>query len=240
MAGIGSRFLALAVDSLIQVGAGIAMLIILGILGWSTRNLGWRGETLWLTAALGFIAFLLMFGYFAIFEILWKYGPDARKAGGANLRGERNRPATHAVGNRRTQSAANCGSTSLVLRGRDAGGSIEREEQAAGRFHCGFGCGARIVDQGHQAGLAHVAPLAADVPAKGVRNSTEALTIEELALIDAFLHRRYDLAPDVRSRMAGEILVRMQPKIALDAQASLSTESLLEALAYERRSSGSY
>jgi hypothetical protein len=40
--------------------------------------------------------------------------------------------------------------------------------------------------------------------------------------------------------MAGEILVRVQPKIVADALARLSTESLLEALAYERRSSGSY
>jgi hypothetical protein len=64
--------------------------------------------------------------------------------------------------------------------------------------------------------------------------------MEELALIDAFLHRRYDLAPEVRSHMAGEIVARLHSKLAPDARTRLSAEPLLEALAYERRSSGSY
>jgi hypothetical protein len=49
-----------------------------------------------------------------------------------------------------------------------------------------------------------------------------------------------DLAPDVRFRMAEEILRRIKPKLTLPAENLLSTEKILEALAYERRASGRY
>jgi len=86
----------------------------------------------------------------------------------------------------------------------------------------------------------HTSESATQQPQGAARLSTAALSIEELALIDTFLQRRHDLAPDVRSRMAGQILSQLKPKLAPEAEGRLSTESLLEALAYERRSTGIY
>jgi hypothetical protein len=40
--------------------------------------------------------------------------------------------------------------------------------------------------------------------------------------------------------MAEEVLRKVSPKLNLTAHSSLSTESILEALAYERRSTASY
>jgi hypothetical protein len=64
------------------------------------------------------------------------------------------------------------------------------------------------------------------------------LSADDFALIDSFLHRRVDLDPNVRFRMADDILRRLKPLLTLPAQNTLPTEKLLEALAYERRATG--
>src|SRR5580658_757341 len=71
VAGIGSRFLALAIDTLLQIGVGLLLLIVVAVLGSTGALLGLRAHILWLLALAGAIIFLLMYGYFACFEILW-------------------------------------------------------------------------------------------------------------------------------------------------------------------------
>ena len=66
------------------------------------------------------------------------------------------------------------------------------------------------------------------------------LTPDECTLIDSYLNRRLDLEPYLRFRMADEILSRLKPKLTLPAQGALSSDRILEALAYERRASGRY
>jgi len=74
LAGIGSRFLAVLIDSLIQT----AVLIILGLIfvgaGLGFRSAGFAGSPtagVWIVAILIFIYFLLMYGYFILFESIW-------------------------------------------------------------------------------------------------------------------------------------------------------------------------
>jgi len=66
------------------------------------------------------------------------------------------------------------------------------------------------------------------------------LSAEDCALIDSFLNRRFDLEPNVRFRIAEDILRRLKPQLTLPAENTLSTEKLLEALAYERRATRGY
>ena len=66
------------------------------------------------------------------------------------------------------------------------------------------------------------------------------LSPEENALIESFLSCQSALEPVVRYRMAEEVLRKVNPKLNLAPHSSLSTESILEALAYERRSTASY
>jgi len=238
VAGIGSRFLALAIDTLIQIGVGIVLVIALSILGITASALGLRAQGLWLLAAFGFGVFLLMFGYFAIFEIIWNGQTPGKRMAGIRAVKETGRPLTPSESIGRNllrivdQLPAFYGIGILVA-------LLNAKNKRLGDFIAGS-----VVVR--ESSMKDIKPIwqttqsAQTSEAPHARVSTATLSLEELAIIDAFLERRYDLAPDVRSRMASEILARLQPKLAPDARARLSTESLLEALAYERRSSGSY
>lgn len=69
LAGIGSRFLALATDSLLQIAA----LMLVGAVAGLVALAGYFPQIgkQWVYAILIFIAFLVEFGYFAFFETIW-------------------------------------------------------------------------------------------------------------------------------------------------------------------------
>ncbi len=69
LAGIGSRFLALAIDYLLQ-GAGYLVLVVIAIAAFSLSAFAQRAS-LWTMAALVFVFFSVQLGYFAIFETVW-------------------------------------------------------------------------------------------------------------------------------------------------------------------------
>jgi uncharacterized RDD family membrane protein YckC len=243
VAGVGSRFLALVVDTLIQFGIGIALLIIFSIMGVTVTALGLRGQAIWFAAAFGFTAFLLMFGYFAIFEILWRGQTPGKRMVGIRALKETGRPLTpsETIGRNLLRIIDQLPALYAV-------GVLVALLNSKNKRLGDFVAGSVVVRESSMKDMKPVwqATDSAGEPgvnaasASGARVSTVPLSLEELAVIDTFLHRRYDLDPDVRSRMAAEILARIRPKLAPDAQARFSMESLLEAVAFERRSSGSY
>ena len=73
VAGIGSRFVALLLDHLIQLGVVIAVALIFLVINVATGDRAM--QTLagkWFIASLIFIFFLLIWGYFALFEAFWR------------------------------------------------------------------------------------------------------------------------------------------------------------------------
>ena len=74
LAGIGSRFLAVLIDSLIQGAVAFALGLILVALGFGFRSAGFGPSPalgVWLVAILILVYFLLMYGYFMLFESIW-------------------------------------------------------------------------------------------------------------------------------------------------------------------------
>jgi uncharacterized RDD family membrane protein YckC len=69
LAGIGSRFLALALDTLIQFAAGVVLGIVALAVGLTSSKLPTHGA--WTLALMVFLGFLLQSGYFAFFEAIW-------------------------------------------------------------------------------------------------------------------------------------------------------------------------
>ena len=70
LATVGSRFLALAIDTLIQVGIGVALFIVVAL----ALFLSGAAESAarpWVMAVLVLGGFVVYYGYFALFETLW-------------------------------------------------------------------------------------------------------------------------------------------------------------------------
>ncbi len=235
VAGIGSRFLALAIDTLIQmlvgfvVGFGGSLLIALIAAAAPYASV-------WGFAILILFFFFLYFGYFAFFEIIWNGQTPGKRKAGIRVIKDSGRPLTpgESIGRNLMRIvdwlpffyAVGIVSAILTKENKRLGdliaGSLVVRESSFSELKPAWHTSQA------PSGPA-LSPLGAD-----------RLSTDECALIDSFLNRRFDLQPDVRFRMADEILRRLKPKLTLPAENTLSTEKILEALSYERRASGRY
>jgi uncharacterized RDD family membrane protein YckC len=231
VAGIGSRFLALAVDTLIQIAVLVLVFIALAILG-TARVLALRGEpAVWLLALAGVLFFLLFFGYFAIFEILWNGQTPGKRSIGIRVVKDSGRPLT---------AAESIGRNLLrivdQLPGFYAIGMAAALLNASNKRLGDLVAGSIVV---RESTLAAIRPVWQTTRTQaGPMLGGNALSVEDLTLIDTFLNRRNELTPDVRSRMAARILAQLRPKLPAHTDSGMSTESILESLAWERRSAG--
>jgi uncharacterized RDD family membrane protein YckC len=235
VAGIGSRFLALALDMLIQTAVAI-VLIIAGFMVISAAAALAPRLAIWGFAILILFGFLLYFGYFALFEILWNGQTPGKRVAGIRVIKDSGRPLTPAESIGRNlmrivdllPAFYGIGIVCAIL---------NKENKRLGDFVAG----SLVV---RETSLAELKPAWQSdqplVPMASPALGGSQLTADELALIDSFLSRRSELDYDVRVRMATKIFLRLKPKLTLPDDNSLSTEGILEALAYERRASGSY
>ncbi len=235
IAGIGSRFVAIAVDTSIQLVTGL----VVGIAaGFSIARLAsvWPKSSLWGFAILVLFYFLLYFGYFAFFEIIWNGQTPGKRRVGIRVIKDSGRPLT----------PVECIGRNLMrivdwMPAFYAVGIVSalftRENKRLGDLVVGSlvireSSFSAIRPNWHSAASPTGPTLA---PLGSIH-----LSAEECALIESFLNRRYDLEPYVRHDMADEILRRLKPKLTLPLESTSSTERILEALAYERRATGRY
>ncbi|MBZ5539926.1 MAG: RDD family protein [Acidobacteriia bacterium] len=232
IAGIGSRFLALAVDTLIQIVTGLTVMIGSGLL-LSSVPLPFVKGSVWYVALLILFFFLLYFGYFAFFEAIWNGQTPGKRYVGIRVIKDSGRPLTPAESVARNllrivdqmPGFYAVGMASVVL---------SRQNKRLGDFVAGT-----IVV--HEKALEELRPLwQAPQAAGAVRYGAAALSTEEFALVESFLNRREALAPDVRHRLAMQIAGQIKPKLTLPDERLISNEKLLEAVAYERRSAARY
>ena len=235
VAGIGSRFLALAIDTLIQLAVGLVVGIG-GSLAIGAMALVSPRVSLWGFAILVLFYFLLYFGYFAFFEIIWNGQTPGKRKAGIRVIKDSGRPLTPAESIGRNLMrivdwlpafyavgivSAICTRENKRLGDLIAGSLVVRESSFSD-----------LKPAWHTA----TAPTGPALSPFGA----DRLTLDECALVDSFLHRRLDLEPDVRFRLADEIFRRLKPKLTLPAENTLSTEKILEAISYERRATGRY
>ncbi len=98
LAGIGSRFLALAVDSLLQI-AVVAILFIIGAIAAIGYSDVMNGAGRFFSQTLGaillvLVPFCLYWGYFAFFEILWQGKTPGKRLAGIRVIHRTGRPMT--------------------------------------------------------------------------------------------------------------------------------------------------
>jgi uncharacterized RDD family membrane protein YckC len=234
VAGIGSRFLALAYDSLIQILLGIGLLVIMVIVGVALPNSAKSG--IWFMALVLLAYFVLYFGYFAIFEIIWNGQTPGKKKEGLRVIKDSGRPITPAesVGRNLMRIVDQLPAFYAVGIGSVL---LSRQNKRLGDFVAGT-----IVV--HEKPLLEAKPVWQSAEVGQAPPTTtygsERLTPEEVSLIEAFLNRRSSLPPDVRFNMADQIARQIRPKLSLPPGELLYAEKLLEAIAHERRSSAGY
>jgi uncharacterized RDD family membrane protein YckC len=235
VAGIGSRFIALALDTLVQTGVAIIGGIA-GVFGIAGVTKYWPKSSMWGAALMILFYFLLYFGYFAIFEILWNGQTPGKRWAKIRVIKDSGRPLTPAESIGRnlmrivdmmpTMYAVGIVSAILTKENKRLGdllvGSLVVRESSLTEIRPGWGTQT-------DANFPNHAPLGSALLSAG-----------DFALIDSFLNRRFDLEPTIRFRMADDILRRLKPQLTLPAENNLSSEKILEALAYERRATSRY
>ena len=232
--GIGSRFLALVIDLLIQSVVAIVLLAAAALLGLFTRpQLGPRGP-LWIGAAAVLAIFTLHYGYFAVFEILWSGQTPGKRRVGIRVVKDSGRPltASESIGRNLMRIVDQ-------LPGFYAVAIVTAMLNPQNRRLGDMVAGSLVIREGSLADLRPDWPSSQATQPPAFLSAVR-LSIEDLTLIETFFARRSELPADVRSSMAASILQRVCPKRTPTWDSGLSAESILERLAYERRSAGGY
>jgi len=235
LAGIGSRFLAILIDSLIQGAIALVLSLIfvgisfsLGVAGFGRLAIG----AVWIVAILIVGYFVLMYGYFILFETIWNGQTPGKRLTHIRVIKDSGQPITaiDAVGRNllriidQLPFAYGIGVLSAW---------ISLQSKRLGDFVAGT-----VVV--HEKAL-EGAPPQWDTAVRSAGHNYGAirLTPEEFALIETFLSRRSALDPIIRYKMADGIMRRIAPKLSLPPERP-SNEKLLEELVQERRSTAGY
>lgn len=221
LAGLGSRFLAVWIDLLIQIAILVAiavglMLAARGAAAGPARAPAWAES--FAIAFFAAVIFIVFFGYFILFEA---------------LRGGRT-PGKQIVGIRVVRDGGyplDFGS-SLVR-------NLVRVAEVAFGFYAVSAVAALLSKQNKRLGdMAagtivvrdeRVASLAVLREEAGAGPRPALLTAEEYAIVDRFVSRRAGLEPGVRGLLAARIADRLRPRLSADLQ-KLDDEDLLSRL----------
>ena len=220
LAGLGSRFLAVAVDVSIQI-------VVLLTLFWgltlaapvrspAPRQTTHLSESLAVALIIA-IVFLVFFGYFIAFETLWNGQTPGKKLLGLRVVRDGGYPIDFPASAIRN----------LVRVGEFAVGfyaisAVAAVLSAESKRLGDMAAGTIVVRDAKSANLETIlarSRLQSAVPA--------AITQEEHALVDRFVARRSGMHPAMRSQIAAQLAQRVRPRVPADLQ-RLDDEGLLE------------
>jgi len=223
LAGLGSRFLAVALDLAIQLAAagallGIIALVAPPLLG-SLTGLRLRDPVAAVTLAFLVVAlFVIFFGYFIVFESAWNGRTPGKRA--LDLRVVRDGGFPIDL----TASVVRNGVRILeVAFGFYTFSALVALRSPSNRRIGDYAAGTVVVrDQPLRADIL-------DVLASAASDRNDGLSRADRELIERFLQRRSEFDPIACARVAGSIAARVRPKLAASF-AHLDDESLLEHL----------
>lgn len=236
LAGIGSRFLAIFIDSLLQIVFFLAVILIAAFTVAALQDL-WVSLSS-LSNFMGAIVLLLVpfclyWGYYATFEIIWRGQTPGKRVAGIRVIHQTGRPMTavEAIGRN-------------LMRGVDflptmyAIGLItmicNKENKRLGDFVAGTIVVHDKNIENVQTGWSEKENTISAVP------EITKLSSEELVLIETFLSRRYELEYNVRTATAQQIAGLVQQKTGIEKGIDQSAEDFLESVAKQLRDTASF
>jgi uncharacterized RDD family membrane protein YckC len=231
LAGIGSRFVALAIDTLIQAVAVLALLVVAELLHWF--NWVSKRGSIWVAAILWLAAFLIGFGYFVFFEAVWNGQTPGKRYHRLRVIKDSGRPIS-------AYDAVTRNLLRLIdgLPGVYAVGILSMLFSSQNKRLGDYAAGTVVVHEAPfdaKAALGWSAAKGGGASQPASRYDARRLSPEEFQLIEAFLLRRTQLPDSVRARMARNIMDRIAPKLGVAREDQGGPERLLEALAAEYR-----
>lgn len=231
LATVGSRFLAVAIDTAIQVAGGIALFIVVAVLFWLT-SAGAAAARPWVMSVFVIGAFLIYYAYFAVFEALWNGQTPGKRAIGLRVIHATGRPVSvwEAVLRNVVRIADQMpaiyavGIVSVFLTER----SQRLGDLAAGTVV--------VHERLGEAGLEALAPEGGAAPL--TQYGATKLTPEEIAVIELFFRRRGQLDGHARIRSAHQIARRVRDRLEISAM--IDDEQLLEEVVAEFKARGRF
>jgi uncharacterized RDD family membrane protein YckC len=226
LAGIGSRSLALVLDTLLQIAGMILLGIVAGLIAYAGffPQIGKQ----WVYAILIFFAFLLQFGYFAFFETVWNGRTPGKRWTRLRVIRDSGRP---------------IGAQDAILR------NLMRIVDALPSLYAIGIITSLISPQNKRVGdyvagtvvihekAARDGPSMWESPATQLVATAQSpqITAAELQLVEAFLERRSSFQADLRRSMASQIVARLRNGGSFPQQALQDPEKFLESLAERSR-----
>jgi uncharacterized RDD family membrane protein YckC len=236
LAGIGSRFMAIALDTLIQFLlylAGIFAMIGVGKVAPNLPlSLNWLPVS-WLPALLILFLFCIYWGYFAVFEIFWNGKTPGKHMAGIRVIHETGRALNvYEIIGRNLLRAVDwlpflyvVGIVSVM---------VSRRNQRLGDFLVGS---IVVHDKRSEELLPVWSPTAEKVTSDPKLGK---VSPEELVLIETYLQRRLTLDFAVRDATAHQIANRITAKTGVQRAPEVSLDDFLESVAKQMRDGASF
>jgi uncharacterized RDD family membrane protein YckC len=231
LATVGSRFLAVAIDTLIQAAAGLALLVVVGLSSW-VSGLAWAAARPWIMSVLVLGGFILYYAYFAVFEITWNGQTPGKRLVGLRVIHASGRPvsAWEAILRNVVRIADQMpaiyaiGIVSVFLTER----SQRLGDLAAGT----------VVVHERLVQAAFETPGPAKIAEPLTHYGATQLTAEEIAVIELFFRRRGQLDGYARIRTAHQIARRVRDRLQISAK--IDDEQVLEEVVAEYKARGRF
>ena len=224
-AGIGSRFLALALDTVIQVVLYVALIFLMVLA--PPASLHWLSPQ-WIMASVILVGFCIYWGYFAAFEVLWHGQTPGKRVAGIRVVKDSGRPITAIEGIGRNLMRAIDGQFFYLVGVISA--LLSRQNKRLGDYVAGT-----IVI--HDKPTSEVKPdWNFARPAEVVfRPELAKISEQDLIVVETFLHRRLELEPMIRFNTAIRLSEMIQRKSSIARTPEQSDEDYLESIARQVR-----
>ena len=231
LAGIGSRFLALVIDTLIQFIIYFTAAVVIGFASVGGFAFNWVPKSMGI-AIFVLISFTVYWGYFALFEIFWKGQTPGKRYAGIRAMKDSGRPmnAFEAITRnllRAVDSMPGFYGVGLVTM------MLNKQSRRLGDFVAGT-----IVV--HEKLTKEVKP-AWTAPTKeqsAMPLGLAQVTTDDLILIETYLQRRWDLEQIVHNNTAIQIANRLEAKTGLKPDVGQHVDDFLEQVTRQVRDSG--
>jgi uncharacterized RDD family membrane protein YckC len=251
LAGLGSRFVAILLDYLLQ-GAAVFILVLVftlllsGSVGHAVTASANAGPTKWTIAIIIAIPFLLEWGYFTLFEAFWHGQTPGKRIMRIRVMQQTGRPISlfesmgrnlvrivdwmpsfYLIGvismfvTRRQQRLGDLVSGTLVVHERPLEAPVEA-----------IGSSRTFTAEVFQAAPAPPPPRSTVLPADAVAR----LTLADLQVLEQYLARRLDVPMETRAVLAEKISQSITRKMEFAIPEGVSKETFLEETAYALRS----